>query len=277
MLDPRRPVLLVSGSGKTQRNVYHPAKIQTPEERRFWQRLHSIYNNRNTSPRTSVQLTPEEEAALTVANTPPMDINTELGFFNMFGSLRSDDVMGPPEAFVPFTSVDAAGAVTDDASMQSESDDDDDDFMDLIDFGGESDDEDEDLPDESDANESSFRHSVSPFPVVTPKDSSRRGSHGDNLLAHLDRNRGLVGSFRRNQQHAMHVGSLPSHPTLRASMSETNAMQSGRRAAGNTPITPLRKKRGNKTVGHRNSPIISPPMRKVTKRKSPIKGTFGHR
>lgn len=65
----------------------------------------------------------------------------------------------------------------------------------------------------------------------------------DSLLSHLDQQRGLVGAFRHNQSFAKTISSLASHPAKRASTSEANALQKGRRAAGNTPMTPARKNR----------------------------------
>lgn len=68
------------------------------------------------------------------------------------------------------------------------------------------------------------------------------------LLNHFELNRGLVGSFRRNQQHTKHFSSLASHPAKRASAHEYNALQKGRRGAANTPMTPARKKRASQDL-----------------------------
>lgn len=122
-LDPARPVLLVEGAGHAQRNtIYPPDKMQTPDEKKHWQRLHHIYANRMTFPRTSVQMTPDAEIVLDYGSGSPFDVG---------GMLRPGDVMGPPEAFVPFTSVDASGIVIEDQSMASDTEDGVDD-MDII-------------------------------------------------------------------------------------------------------------------------------------------------
>ena len=68
------------------------------------------------------------------------------------------------------------------------------------------------------------------------------------LLDHFELNRGLVGSFRRNQQSTKHFSSLASHPAKRASAHEYNALQKGRRGAANTPMTPARKKRASQDL-----------------------------
>ncbi|KAK1020800.1 hypothetical protein LTR33_018720, partial [Friedmanniomyces endolithicus] len=97
--------------------------------------------------------------------------------------------------------------------------------------------------DESDSEEptsaSTFSSAAGPRDSYSSADTSRN----DSLLNHLDQQRGLVGSFRRNQNFAKQVSSLASHPVKRASTLESNALQKGRRAAANIPITPARKKR----------------------------------
>jgi len=269
MIDPRRPVLLVDGSGKNQRNILFPAKIQSAADAQFWTRLQKIYNSRDSSPQTQVHMSQEYNS---LPRRSPGGID-DVAFFNALGSLRTNQVVGPPEAFMPFTSIDAAGSVTEDMSMQSVSDAGEEDYLTLVNFDSESD---EDLPDNADAMDVSWKTSMA-FPARVTKNTTRRESDSDDLLAHLDRNRGLVGSFRRNQHIAKHIGSLASHPSLRASTSELNAMQSGRRAAANTPITPLRKKRMGRSVGMRDSPIASPLTKAQSKKKGPVRGGFGPR
>jgi hypothetical protein len=88
-------------------------------------------------------------------------------------------------------------------------------------------------------------------------------AHDSGVLNHLDRHRGLVGSFRHNQNFAKHVSSLASHPAKRASTHEANALQKGRRAAANTPMTPARKKRISQdltTTGAGIKKAISSPL-----------------
>ncbi|THV82902.1 hypothetical protein D6C91_10449 [Aureobasidium pullulans] len=269
MIDPHRPVLTIDGVGVSQKSTLWPAKIQSAADKQLWQRMHMLSNNnsratsRTTSPRQSVQLTPSGES-------DGMSIGDENDFFDSFGALRTDQVIGPPEAFTPFVDVTASGAIIHDDDAAAAGAEEEQDPMCFLNF--DDDDEDEDMPDESDNNIASPT-TQSFSSQVTNNPSSQPG--GFDLLAHLDRH-GVVGSFRRNQQFAKHVGSLPSHPALRASLSETNAMQTGRRAAANTPITPLRKKKA-KGVGARNSPMTttsplkkSPPLKK----KGPIRGGF---
>ncbi|GAB7339371.1 hypothetical protein MBLNU457_6011t1 [Dothideomycetes sp. NU457] len=269
MLDPRRPVLLVDGAGRHQRNTFYPAKIQSQADKQFWLRLHQMYRTRTSGPVTSVQLTPSDES-----DFDPMSAQgTPNSFFDMFGTLRGDQVIGPPEAFMPFTNIEAAGMVTEDNIPDSEGgeEEDEDDILALVNFDSSS--EDDEAGDEDDNNESAWQ-TTAKFPYLSSKGSKKSG---DDLLAHLDRNRGLVGSFRRNQHYAKQIGSMASHPIARASTSEMNAMQAGRRSAANTPITPLRKKRIGKDVGFRTSPVASPVPKTSNKRRGPVRGGFGSR
>lgn len=65
------------------------------------------------------------------------------------------------------------------------------------------------------------------------------------LIDHFDQQPGLVSSFRNNQNFARHLSSLAANPVKRAQTLEANALQKGRRAAANTPITPARKSKAN--------------------------------
>lgn len=250
-LDPRRNVLIVSGAGVTQKNKLYPAKIQTPQEKRFWQKLRESYKNSTASPRTSVQMGIEDDSDYEIEQS----IFSPGGPFSPSGTLMPDDVMGPAEAFHPFTSVDSSGIVTEDASMASFSEDDD--AMDIlspyINFDAHGDDEDNSA-DTSDAVDSTVRQRSNTLPTYassapgTPSTPtlSRRDTLGSDFsgVAHLSRTPALVSSFRLNQEYAKEAASYALDPAARFSRSEMNAMQIGRRKAANTPITPMRKKRG---------------------------------
>ncbi|PNS13782.1 hypothetical protein CAC42_3275 [Sphaceloma murrayae] len=251
-LDPRRNVLIVSGAGVTQKNKLYPAKIQTPQEKRMWQKLRESFKNSTASPRTSVQMGIEDDSDY----EEDQSIFSPSGPFSPTGTLLPDDVIGPAEAFLPFTSVDSSGLITEDASMQSYSEDED--VMDLltpyINFDGHEDDEDNSA-DTSDALETNTRQRSNTLPsfassapgTPTTPSFSRHDTLGSDFgggVAHLSRTPALVSSFRLNQEYAKEVASYASDPAARFSRSELNAMQAGRRKAANTPITPMRKKRG---------------------------------
>lgn len=279
ILDPKRPVLLVDGSGSKQRNMIFPARIQSATDRQYWRRIHELCESRRSSPRTSVQLTPNLDIDVDESMTSAVEPSTNImPFFDSLGALQTDQVVGPPEAFMPFTSIDAIGSVTadNDSMMQSDSEDDDVTFLDLVNLDGEStserEEEGDEMHSESDAVPTPTTTASTPAWSTSPQPQKQ-----NDLLSHLDRNRGLVGSFRRNQHFAKHLGSLASHPSLRASTLEMNAMQSGRRAAANTPITPLRKRRAAKAGMARRSPIHSPLTKVITKRKAHARGVHNVR
>ncbi|QIW95057.1 hypothetical protein AMS68_000575 [Peltaster fructicola] len=70
---------------------------------------------------------------------------------------------------------------------------------------------------------------------------------------------GVVGSFRLNQHRAKIESSLASHPAKRNATAEHNALQNGRRAAGNAPITPARKRRSNSQDWNRTGSGVKKP------------------
>lgn len=75
-----------------------------------------------------------------------------------------------------------------------------------------------------------------------------QADNNNDLLGHFDKLGGMVSSFRNNQNHARHVSSLAANPAKRAQTSEANALQKGRRAAANTPMTPARKNRASQDI-----------------------------
>ncbi|GAM90521.1 hypothetical protein ANO11243_085650 [Dothideomycetidae sp. 11243] len=254
-MDPTRNVLLVDGAGASQRNTLYPARIQTAEQRRYWQKMHQAYQKRTSMPLTSVQMSPADLSDDFDPASPFFDSESP---FDPFGSLLPGQIMGPPEAFLPFTSVDASGTVTEDTSMASGSDDEEDILEPFVNFDEGKEDDEDDSADTSDyfgsltrTRSNTFPSTTSPAPVAsspaTPSVNGRAppsSPFGGDLFSHLSRSKGLVHSFRMNQHYAKHIASYAADPTVRYSTSEMNAMQTGRRKAANTPITPLRKKRG---------------------------------
>lgn len=138
-----------------------------------------------------------------------------------------------------------------------------DDFLDMDDSDSESDEPSSAGPTESPVSSSQFD------PFTTRNDS---------LLNHLDQQRGLVGSFRRNQTQAKHFSSLAADPAKRASTSEYNALQKGRRAAANIPVTPARKNRISQDLSLTGAGVkkaVSSPLagRRPRSRGSSLSGT----
>jgi hypothetical protein len=154
--------------------------------------------------------------------------------------------LGPPEAFYPFVSISANGAITQDEHLSSSFDEDDvdDDDMwnitDLIDFGDETSDDGGAIGDEEDGSSSAADPSSTPIRPTTA--SSEDQVHP--LLEHLDR--GLVGAFRRNQtRHQLLVRNAASARSLAFSGAyyegTLRGIKGGRLAAANTSMTPVRK------------------------------------
>ena len=159
--------------------------------------------------------------------------------------------LGPPEAFYPFVSISANGAITQDEPLSSSFDEDDldDDDMwnitDLIDFGDETSDDGDGMEDVEDGNSSAADPSSTPIRPTTA--SSEDQVHP--LLEHLDR--GLVGAFRRNQtRHQLLVRNAASARSLAFSGAyyegTLRGIKGGRLAAANASMTPARKSKSVK-------------------------------
>lgn len=126
--------------------------------------------------------------------------------------------------------------------------------------------EDEASEEESDVNISDFvqvddsdleMEDELPAPITSPvqdsftdafHESSPANPNAPGLIKHFDQQPGLVTSFRNNQEFARQVSSMAAHPAKRAQTSEANALQKGRRAAANTPMTPARKSKAGQEL-----------------------------
>ena len=193
--------------------------------------------------------------------------NGNLGFLRNNETVALAEPLFPPvlskdSSFsAPTTTTESDAGSYDDINMQ--------DFVDI----SESSDTDPGEDDDSDAQRPSSAPIGSPsdatdgmvFSPYTPAANAIHSRMG--LATHFALNSNLVGSFRRNQQHALHVSSLASHPEQRASTHEFNALQKGRRGAANTPMTPARKKRASQdlslmplSAGVRKSGAMSSPL-----------------
>lgn len=154
--------------------------------------------------------------------------------------------LGPPEAFYPFVSINANGAIIQESPSSSFDEDEGDEdenwnIRDLIDFGDDSD-------AEGNGNE-----------TETPSTPARPLSSEDQvhpLLEHFDR--GVVGAFRRNQnRHHLITRNAASRESLSFSgaYQPVRGIKGGRLAAANTPITPLRKSKALPIATTPSSPV----------------------
>jgi len=159
------------------------------------------------------------------------------------GQFLGGEVLGPPEAFFPFTSISANGEITqDDPSSYDEDDIEDVDILnleDLIDFP------DEDTSDELDEQDDGFSPTDGD-PFSTPRPTTATSE--DQVHPLLLSNPRLVGAFRNNQNtHRLLSGSNITADSMRfSSRFHTTAIQgirNGHLNAATTPITPMRKQR----------------------------------
>ncbi|KAE8441766.1 hypothetical protein EG329_004324 [Mollisiaceae sp. DMI_Dod_QoI] len=164
--------------------------------------------------------------------------------------------LGPPEAFYPFTSINADGTMVQDSSSAYDEDDMDDEDLwnleDILDLGGEESENEngEEVEQSSDA--------ATPAPSSTPArpTTARSEDQVHPLLDHFEK--GVVGSFRRNQnRHQLLTRNIATRDSLAfggAHLDGTiRGVKSGRLHHANTPITPARKAKTLKPV-HPSSP-----------------------
>ena len=242
-LDKSRASMSADASGK-QIKVFPPVN-PSGKEKAFWDRARVAARSRSSTPRSGAYWS--MRSAVT-ENMPERPFTAQSTLGSMFNGnldiLRNNDVSGIATTMFPAVLPRAATTATS-TSMGDDSDSEIQDidmqeFIDIDDSGSESDDHQSTpvaSPGQSDIFES--------FTSLGPS----RSDSGTGLLDHLEKNRGLVGSFRRNQTQVKHVSSLASNAAERASTSEYNALQKGRRSAANTPMTPARKKHPSQDMG----------------------------
>ena len=155
-------------------------------------------------------------------------------------NLPGGQVLGPPEAFFPFTNFDAGGNVI----MNEEDDEDEEDEDDLlnlndfIDFGDDSDDTDHEraIAEPHSPSASSMTSGVDATPK--PEKISSTEPFTPSLINHFDK--GLVTAFRRNQYHQETTQRRPSDGSMQCAKF---AFKGPRQAAADEPLSPSLKKR----------------------------------
>lgn len=166
-------------------------------------------------------------------------------------------VLGPPEAFYPFKSIDANGMLLDDAEEDDDDDDDDPEDMlnlqDFIDFGDDSDGVDHML---DDSDSTLLAKPLTDTPSKTPGMSVQHSSSID-LIQHFDK--GVVASFRRNQTR---------HQSLLRRPSATYGIKGGRQFAANRPINPSKKRQASRSLSSTFSPFNGVTARRKVANKS---------
>lgn len=252
--DPTRATVTadIKGSGV---KLVCPTKPPA-EERAYWERARQAVGSRDGSPGGSVSWTC---ATPRPAKAPfrPLTARSTLGtmFDGNLDFLRNNDENGiADELLVPSRSDSmqssmVSAAMTNDEESEYESDVQMEDFLQIRDDDSDDEEEPQSASDVFSPTQSTFSDAVFDSPVY-----SRPGT-SNGLLGHLEQQRGLVSSFRNNQHHVRQVTSLPVNPSQRAQRHEANALQKGRRAAANTPMTPARKQRQSQNLDMTNAGI----------------------
>ena len=216
-----------------------PPTRPADKDKAFWDRARSAVSSRSSTPRPTAQWSrrtpgPDMPARpFTAQSTLGSMFNGNLDILQMndshgiAGDLMPGMASRPMSSFASASTYDDSEAEVPDLNMH--------DFLDIDDSGS-----------ESDEPASAPVTSVS-SPVVGD-DVFTFPSRSQGLLDHLDQQRGLVGSFRRHQNQVRDVSSMAANPAMRAQTSEYNALQKGRRAAANTPMTPARKNRSSQDL-----------------------------
>ena len=246
-LDPTRATMTTDSDGKKIKLL--PPATPLDKDKAFWQRAKTANSSRDGSPGNSFLTisTPR------VDSVPDRPFTTESTLGSMFGGnldvLRNNEVtlmeeevfpsviVNPETSFISTTTMDDSDTDLQDVNMH--------DFLDLDDSDSETD----------GLHTGALTSPTGPDMFDTFMDIGTPGRGGSTIMEHFDQYRGVVGSFRSNQNQVKQVSSLPSHPAKRASAHEYNALQKGRRGAANTPITPARKKRVSQDLASVNAGV----------------------
>lgn len=232
--DPTKATVVCDSTGK--RTVLYMPTQPSAKTKAFWDRAKTAASSRDNSPRGSMSITLPGRGGKEDQPARPFTAQSTLStmFDGNFDFMQQNEFSPPPaprtapaSSYAPTQSAFTTPAPTEEGS---DADEDYPDFGMLIDL-------DQDSEEEDDGTWSNA--------VTSPTEPT--------FLS-----RGMVGSFRLNQHRAKQESSLASHPDSRASTSEVNALQTGRRGAGNAPITPARKRRVSKDLSRTNSGIRKP-------------------
>ncbi|MCJ1250974.1 hypothetical protein MMC30_008204 [Trapelia coarctata] len=247
VVDPTKPIAVIDSTGKTML-IYPAPRSVKKSESAF---ISSLSSSATASPRTSMAaLAKNFDGAFDDSENDRSDPSSQEQTTTMLGSaanlmmpgllhgapgmehILGGSVLGPPEAFYPFKSIDANGMLLDDDDEDVDDDDDDPEDMlniqDFIDFGDDSSDIDDQMLDDSDSTLLAKR--LTDTPSKAPAMPAQRSSSID-LLQHFDK--GVVASFRRNQTRHQSLLRRPSSPY---------GIKGGRHFAANTPISPSKRK-----------------------------------
>jgi hypothetical protein len=235
--DPTKATVVSDSTGK--KTVLYIPTQPSAKNKAFWDRARNVAGSQNTSPRGSMSIELPRRGGKDEPAARPFTAQSTLAtmFDGNFDFMSHTEMSPPPIRIRPQSSyTPAPSAFTTPAPTEGGSDLEEEeeypDFGMLVDL-------DQDSDEEDDGTWSAA--------VTSPTEPT--------FLS-----RGMVGSFRLNQHRAKQESSMASHPDSRASTSEINALQTGRRGAGNAPITPARKRRMSKDLNRTHSGIRKPTL-----------------
>jgi hypothetical protein len=234
--DPTKATVVSDSTGK--KTVLYMPTQPSAKNKAFWDRARNAAGSQNTSPRGSMSIELPRRGGKDEPAARPFTAQSTLAtmFDGNFDFMSHTEMSPPPIRIRPQSSyTPAPSAFTTPAPTEGGSDLEEEEYPDfgmLVDL-------DQDSDEEDDGTWSAA--------VTSPTEPT--------FLS-----RGMVGSFRLNQHRAKQESSMASHPDSRASTSEINALQTGRRGAGNAPITPARKRRMSKDLNRTHSGIRKPTL-----------------
>lgn len=258
VVDPTKPIAVIDSTGKTM--LIYPAPRSVKKTQSAF--ISSLSSSATASPRTSMAtLANTFDGAFDDSENDRSDPSSQEQPTTMLGSaanlmmpgllhgapgmehILGGSVLGPPEAFYPFKSIDANGMLLDDDDLEDDDDDPDDmlNLQDFIDFGDDSSDIGGQIVDDSDST--LLARPLSDTPSKTSSVSIQRSSSID-LLQHFDK--GVVASFRRNQTRHQ---SLLRHPNA------SYEIKGGRHFAADTVFSPSRKRKASRSLSSTFSPF----------------------
>ena len=236
--DPSRAT--ITNDSVARRTNIEPPTNPPEKDRAFWENAKRANLKAGGSRRGSCITVPSPGSD----NIPDRPFTAQSTLGTMFNGnldlMRNNEAGDTRSPFVPPQLSNAQPSFTNTTATEDSDDDADINMQDFIEMSDS--DSDDDRPVSSRVESPSESEMYSSSQNMGMPDAS------PGLLNHFELNRGLVGSFRRNQQSTKHFSSLASHPAKRASAHEYNALQKGRRGAANTPMTPARKKRASQDL-----------------------------
>lgn len=248
---PERPYAMFDSSRKRMRLV--KAQIQ---------RRYSFADAPLFLPKINGDILPPQEMSPMISNSANLMMSAmynEVENMQLFGG----NVLGPPEAFFPFTNIDANGHISQDSPDSFDEDDIEDAELqllamdDLIAFPDDDDDDEDELPTDGE--------------MTTPRPTT---VNSEDQVHPLLMSRGLVGAFRNNQNnHRILSSSNVSQNSLlfsgRFNSTAIQGIREGHINAAGAPITPLRKQR--------RVPMDSSPLATLTSKRKSDSDHRGHK